>query len=155
MTPLAAALSSSRLALRMASVAAVASPDAAASRKWRTCVFSSDLTALLRWRRASFCLLRLIWLLMFATRKPRSKSAWGRAYGRLGDVEGYPRSSPVLKPGVNDRLNPEYTGHAGLPRPTYSPVTPSMDSRSRSACPRCRPYSAIMWPYTQRTDSVP
>src|ERR1700753_2585525 len=104
MAPLLAALSSARLALRMASLAAVASPDWAASWKWRTCVFSSDRTAWLRWRRSSFCRLRLIWLLMLATRKPRSKSAWGLAYGRLGDVEGYPRSRPVLKPGANDRL---------------------------------------------------
>ena len=34
-------------------------------------LFSADFTDLLRWRAFSFCLLRLIWDLMFATREPR------------------------------------------------------------------------------------
>src|SRR5882757_8974121 len=55
----------------MVCVALSASPASAASRNCRTDVFSSDLTALLRWRAFSFCLLRLIWDLIFATRMPR------------------------------------------------------------------------------------
>src|SRR5215470_1970771 len=74
MTPLLAALSRLAHAVRMASVAPATSPASAASRNLRTAVFSDDLTALLRWRAFSFCLLRLIWDLMFATRKPRSGS---------------------------------------------------------------------------------
>src|SRR5215469_2578405 len=74
MTPLLAALSRLAHAVRMASVTAATSPASAASRNLRTAVFSDDLTALLRWRAFSFCLLRLIWDLMFATRKPRSGS---------------------------------------------------------------------------------
>src|SRR5207245_7076956 len=53
----------------MASVAAATSPSSAVSRNLRTAVLSEDLTALLRRRAFSFCLLRLIWDLMFATRK--------------------------------------------------------------------------------------
>src|SRR4249920_3779045 len=69
--PLLVALSRSRQASRMATVAASVSPASAASRNLRTLVFSDDLTALLRSLAFSFCLLRLIWDLMFATRKPR------------------------------------------------------------------------------------
>ena len=36
------------------------------------------------------------------------------------------------------------------PRQRYSPVAPSMDSRSRSAWPLCRAYSSIMWVRIQR-----
>src|SRR5215469_11502542 len=74
MTPLLAALSRLAHAVRMASVASATSPASAASRNLRTAVFSDDLTALLRWCAFSFCLLRLIWDFMFATRKPRSRS---------------------------------------------------------------------------------
>src|SRR5690349_15969351 len=80
MTPLLAALSRLCDAVRMATVAAGTSPASAASRNLRTAVFSDDLTALLRCRAFSFCLLRLIWDLIFATRKPRSGSGlvgWG------------------------------------------------------------------------------
>src|SRR5260370_13606810 len=82
MTPLLAALSRLCDAVRMATVAASTSPESAASRNLRTAVFSDDLTALLRCRAFSFCLLRLIWDLIFATRKPRSGSGsrrWARA----------------------------------------------------------------------------
>src|SRR5215813_4847264 len=72
MTPLLAALSRLRQASRMAAVAASVSPASAASRNLRTLLFSDDLTALLRCLAFSFCLLRLIWDLMLATRKPRS-----------------------------------------------------------------------------------
>src|SRR5438067_11157452 len=68
MTPLLAALSSSREALRKAVCALVASPPSAASRNLRTAVLSSDFTALLRRRRRSFCPMRLICDLMLATR---------------------------------------------------------------------------------------
>src|SRR5499427_8185384 len=82
MTPLLAALSRLCDAACIATVAASTSPASAASRNLRTAVFSDDLTALLRWRAFSFCLLRLIWDLIFATRKPRSGSGshrWARA----------------------------------------------------------------------------
>src|SRR5215472_6830074 len=85
MTPLLAALSRLCDAARIATVAASTSPVSAASRNLRTAVFSDDLTALLRCRAFSFCLLRLIWDLIFATRKPRSGSglvAWGATLRR-------------------------------------------------------------------------
>src|SRR5215467_4476879 len=114
MTPLLAALSRLAHAVRMASVASATSPASAASRNLRTAVFSDDLTALLRWRAFSFCLLRLIWDLMFATRKPRSGSGLvgrrGREFahaaaphtsaGRIrSDEAGYLNSRSRLKPG--------------------------------------------------------
>ena len=46
------------------------SPEAVASWNLRMAVFSEDFTDLLRIRRFSFCRLRLIWDLMFATRQP-------------------------------------------------------------------------------------
>src|SRR4051794_11604305 len=67
-TPLPAALSSLRLAAWSSSAALSLSPAAAASRNFRMAVFTEDLTALLRWRRASLVLMRLIWDLMLATR---------------------------------------------------------------------------------------
>src|SRR5262245_743716 len=67
MTPLLTALSSLRAASRMSGPAVAASPAAAASRNLRTAVLSEDFTALLRCLACSFCLLRLIWDLMFAT----------------------------------------------------------------------------------------
>src|ERR1043165_1761729 len=68
MTPLLAALSSRREAVRSALVVSSALPESAASRKRRTAVLSSLLTALLRRRRRSLVPMRLIWLLMLATR---------------------------------------------------------------------------------------
>src|SRR5215470_9359197 len=70
-TPLLAALSSARDAARSATTAFSLSPASAASRNLRMDVFSADFTDLLRWRRFSFCLIRLIWDLIFATREPR------------------------------------------------------------------------------------
>src|SRR5690348_17033761 len=93
MTPLLAALSRLCDAVRMATVAVSTSPASAASRNLRTAVFSDDLTALLRCRAFSFCLLRLIWDLIFATRKPRSGSGlvgWGAGGFR---THGSPTSS--------------------------------------------------------------
>src|SRR6516165_1445348 len=87
-TPLLAALSSSRLAARMATTAASVSPASAASRNLRTLVFSDDLTALLRCLAFSFCLLRLIWDLIFATRMPRYVSAECGLVGLPGASRG-------------------------------------------------------------------
>src|SRR5690348_2780736 len=97
MTPLLAALSRLCDAVRMATVAASTSPASAASRNLRTAVFSDDLTALLRCRAFSFCLLRLIWDLIFATRKPRSGSGlagWGAGGFR---TRGSPTRCSVAK----------------------------------------------------------
>src|SRR5499427_10455055 len=114
MTPLLAALSRLCDAACIATVAASRSPVSAASRNLRTAVFSDDLTALLRCRAFSFCLLRLIWDLIFATRKPRSGSGsrrWARADfapaaaprtpggAQHSDEEGYPNPGAALKPG--------------------------------------------------------
>src|SRR5215469_2349301 len=114
MTPLLAALSRLCDAACIATVAASRSPVSAASRNLRTAVFSDDLTALLRCRAFSFCLLRLIWDLIFATRKPRSGSGsrrWARADfapaaaprtpggAQHSDEEGYPNPGVALKPG--------------------------------------------------------
>src|SRR5215813_11350822 len=113
MTPLLAALSRLCDAARIATVASATSPASAASRNLRTAVFSDDLTALLRCRAFSFCLLRLIWDLIFATRKPRSGSGshrWARADfapaaaprlqggAQHSDEEGYPNPRAALKP---------------------------------------------------------
>src|SRR6185437_12438670 len=97
MTPLLAALSRLCDAARMATVAASTSPTSAASRNLRTEVFRDDLTALLRCRAFSFCLLRLIWDLIFATRKPRSDSGlvgWGAGGFR---THGNPTNSSATK----------------------------------------------------------
>src|SRR6478735_8211704 len=67
MTPFEAALSSFFEATTSAACALSLSPPATASRTRRTCVLSSDLTALLRRRAFSFVVMRLIWDLMFAT----------------------------------------------------------------------------------------
>src|SRR5688572_29207164 len=67
MTPFEAALSSAFIASRPAATAASLSPASDSSRNLRTAVFRRDFTAWLRWRAFSFCLLRLIWDLMFAT----------------------------------------------------------------------------------------
>ncbi len=67
MTPLLAALSR-RLMARRVSSSAFSAPSSAAVVAALVRVFSSERTALLRTRRFSFCLLRLIWLLMLATR---------------------------------------------------------------------------------------
>ena len=67
MTPLEAALSSWRVASAASVLASSALPASAASRNLRTDVFSADFTDLLRSWAASFCRLRLIWDLMFAT----------------------------------------------------------------------------------------
>src|SRR5579875_2758557 len=97
MTPLLAALSSSRHAARSAVPVASRSPAAAVSRYFRTEVFSEDLTALFRSRAFSFCLLRLIWDLMFATRKPRSTSV--RAGGRSVDQAVHDRQELLTAAG--------------------------------------------------------
>src|SRR5271169_790051 len=106
-TPLLAALSRSRVAARMAAAAASASPASAASRNLRTLVFSVDLTALLRCLAFSFCLLRLICDLMFATRKPRLGYLIWLVGGRIPHVRGsaaraaariHPRRSRIAQP---------------------------------------------------------
>src|SRR6476469_6511827 len=71
MTPLLAALSRALAAARCSSVAFSASPASTASRKRRTAVRTDERTDLLRCRRFSFVLTRLIWDLMLATRMPR------------------------------------------------------------------------------------
>src|SRR2546426_655368 len=61
-------------------------------------VLSSDLTALLRTRRFSFCRLRLIWLLMLATVSPESSCVdrWTRPGHVSGPpIRGKPRSDPL------------------------------------------------------------
>jgi hypothetical protein len=62
-----------QLAGRVTHEASGALGVAAAAASWnlRIAVFSDDLTDLFRSRRFSFCRLRLIWDLMFATRQPR------------------------------------------------------------------------------------
>lgn len=68
-TPAETALSSLRLAALASCCACSVSPESAASRKRRIEVLSADLTDLFRSRADSFCLLRLIWDLMLATKK--------------------------------------------------------------------------------------
>src|SRR3954447_4618100 len=73
-TPLLAALSRAREAARCSSAASSVLPASTASRNFRTAVRTSERTDLLRWRRFSLVLTRLIWDLMLATRLPRSLS---------------------------------------------------------------------------------
>src|SRR3954447_542058 len=73
-TPLPAALSRARAAARCSSTASSALPASTASRNFRTAVRTAERTDLLRWRRFSLVLTRLIWDLMLATRLPRSLS---------------------------------------------------------------------------------
>src|SRR5689334_7407282 len=77
MMPLEAALSSLRDAAAASSLALVASPDSAASRKLRIAVLRADFTDLLRSCATRFCLLRLIWDLMFATEQASVSLVFG------------------------------------------------------------------------------
>src|SRR5512139_326780 len=122
MTPLLTALSSLRQALRISALAFSTSPVSEASRNLRIAVLSSDLTALLRRRAFSFCLLRLIWDLMFATTKSLSLgSRWdmderGRcAVCTLGTTQRHTQSHRLsIAEG-----DPQTSG-----RPGPAPVTP-------------------------------
>src|SRR5689334_11441487 len=102
-TPLLAALSRLRLASCMASTAASVSPASAAAWNLRTLVFSDDLTALLRCLAFSFCLLRLICDLMFATRKPRLGYWIWLVGGRIPLLRGSATSSAA-------RIHPDEAG---------------------------------------------
>src|SRR5215467_10532967 len=139
MTPLLAALSRLAHAVRMASVASATSPASAASRNLRTAVFSDDLTALLRWRAFSFCLLRLIWDLMFATRKPRSGSGlvgWARARVRTR--------------GSATHLSGAHTFRRGrISQPTDLPQTGRPAAAHRC---RCRPRQTRLFTASAGTD---
>src|SRR3954469_6903252 len=97
MTPLLAALSSSREAVRSWVLAVAASPLSAASRNLRTAVLSSDFTALLRSRRRSFCPMRLICDLMLATPDyPRSRESDISQQGYQRPVA--PREPKIIRP---------------------------------------------------------
>src|SRR5215831_6056472 len=132
MTPLLAALSRLCDAARIATVAASASPASAASRNLRTAVFSDDLTALLRCRAFSFCLLRLIWDLIFATRKPRSGSGshrWARADFAPAAAPRTPRRGATLRRGrISQSLHRAQTGGR-----TTSPRSPQPLTRPAPA----------------------
>src|ERR1700730_7310621 len=110
MTPLLAALSSCRQATRSATPASSVLPDSAVSRNLLMDVFSEDLTALLRSLAFSFCLLRLIWDLIFATRKPRSRSVRAGQADQAGETD-----NDVHVPGKNTP--------AGLPGLRQSRIT--------------------------------
>src|SRR5688500_17473907 len=81
MMPLAAAMSIFLAASRTAS-AVVSAPVSAALLAFLTRVLISERAALLRRRAFSFCLLRLIWLLMFAMESTRLAGALSRPPGR-------------------------------------------------------------------------
>src|SRR3954454_21378404 len=111
-TPLLTALSSFLDAARSASFAASLSPEAAASRKERTLVFSADLTDLLRKRRFSLVAFRLIWDLMFAKRRLSVREPAGcRQVGRGlsppgtsgGGGAGWRRGRMRARPGAHRR----------------------------------------------------
>src|SRR4051794_20646854 len=116
MTPLLAALSSLRSATRSCSVVASASPDSATSRNLRISVLSSDLTALLRRRAFSFCLFRLIWDLMFATKKASGNSRWDGARDRHAptrDWSVYQPRGALLKPSRSPHARNEQAARHG------------------------------------------
>src|SRR5499426_1731548 len=121
MTPLLAALSRLCDAVRIATVAASTSPASAASRNLRTEVFSEDLTALLRCRAFSFCLLRLIWDLIFATRKPRSGSGshrWARADFAPAAAPRTPRRGALRRGRISQPKGRAQTSSPGHPPPS-------------------------------------
>src|SRR5262245_9670886 len=96
MTPLLTALSSLRDASRISTPAVSRSPASTAAWYFRIAVFSDDLTALLRSRAFSFCLLRLIWDLMFATRQP--SCSFRRSSSDISSSDGAgPHRSRVLR----------------------------------------------------------
>src|SRR5690242_21604286 len=109
MTPAEAALSSLRPAAAASVRASSALPASAASRNRRTADFSADLTALLRSCAASFCRLRLIWDLMFATGqastvfsdtvRERDRNVRTRDQPRYQRAQGAPKSAP---PGLRE-----------------------------------------------------
>src|SRR5579875_901565 len=90
MTPLLAALSSSREARCSAVAAASRSPASAAARKCRIDVFSADFTLLLRCRAISLVRMRLIWDLMFATNSLDVPSASGQPCQATSDARTAP-----------------------------------------------------------------
>src|SRR5258708_29508168 len=104
-----------------------ASPASAASRNCRTDVFSADLTALLRWRAFSFCLLRLIWDLIFATRVPRWRS------DRVG--QDMPTARRPRRRARRDRC-----GHAGSRLARIAQIRPP--AQTRAAAYRIPPAGA-------------
>src|SRR3954452_13150809 len=97
MTPLLAALSRSREAVRSCVWAVAVSPLSAASRNLRTAVLSSDFTALLRRRRRSFCPIRLIWDLMLATPDLPQVSRVGYQPSRLA-ANGITARTKIIRP---------------------------------------------------------
>src|SRR4029077_2045914 len=118
MTPLEAALSSAREAPAAAFFAWSASPPSTASRNLRTAVFSADLTDLLRSCAASFCLLRLIWDLMFT--RGQASFCWILGGGR--SHEGA-RAGPDTK--INDISGPlRRPNRALLPAPSVAEPAP-------------------------------
>ena len=92
MTPVAAALSSLLIASRD-DASNVSVPTAASALFVR--VRNSERTALLRRRRRSFCLLRLIWLLMFATEDLATRCAGRRSAIRARSEDAVTQSSPA------------------------------------------------------------
>src|SRR5690242_10275829 len=125
MTPLLTALSSLREASRISAVALSASPAALASLNLRIAVFSDDLTALLRRRRFSFCRLRLIWDLMFATRQPRLSSSV-----RIGDTSVQKHATCQLT--SEPQPTQIHDGRTYCDQGMFQAVQPSPGSRPRS-----------------------
>ena len=92
------------------------SPASAASRNLRTAVFSADFTDLLRSCAASFCLLRLIWDLMFATGQASTVSA----RDRFGVVAGH--TGPDTRGKRYQRAGRAQIARLTTPRPRRAPA---------------------------------
>src|SRR5690242_9911081 len=105
-TPADAALSSLRLAAAASVLACSASPASAASRKRRTADFSADFTDLLRSCAASFCRLRLIWDLMFATGQASIGVLVGLGWWCRTDAGATGHATTDDTSGRGDRPNP-------------------------------------------------
>src|SRR5436190_675288 len=136
MTPLLAALSSCRHAARSAAPVCSVSPDSAASRNFLTDVFSEDLTALLRSLAFSFCLLRLIWDLMFAT-----GSLARDLFGPLADRAGQADQAGDEVPGKGTRRRSpgaatvkDSRGSGAGPNQPARPPGPPRPGRPLRAC---------------------
>src|SRR5699024_10716353 len=90
MTPLLAALSKARAAVRCSMTAFSTSPASAARRNLRTAVFSEERTAWLRIRAFSFCRLRLICDFSFDLRRCAPVDLFCVSFGRGGSTYGQP-----------------------------------------------------------------
>ena len=104
-------------------------------------VFSSERTALLRTRRFSFCLLRLIWLLMFATGCPGISGAEGAGARRGRSQRPVDTSGSRPRDHNSAPIGSRRAGPDRGPAATLASARPPVQTR-KPASPRVRPQPA-------------